>query len=173
VALGRVLLFQLSREHGSIMRHGWVDVLDVLLNMFEAKLLPTSMTVVSGFVHDEFSLVPDDEAAKVDPANDSWFPFWGGAEPVAGATPEQLKLTAVARKAVSSCAVPELFAESAFLQEASLAEHVLPISLHLPLPEILPFSHFVCLSLFGSLHFSPSPWSFCPPTHAPPFLCCC
>ena len=117
------LAFKLCREHGSIMRHGWANIMDVVLNLFNARLLPEEMTTVSGFLQDEWSLLPDEKQEQIR-ANDSWFPaFWGAAaEEKNGGNTEQARATAEAREAVRACSVKEMFAESAFLQEASLNE---------------------------------------------------
>lgn len=116
------LAFKLCREHGSIMRHGWANIMDVVLNLFNARLLPEEMTTVSGFLQDEWSLLPDEKQEQTR-ANDSWFPFWGAAvEEKNDGDTEQARATAEARDVVRACAVQEMFAESAYLQEASLKE---------------------------------------------------
>ena len=40
-------LFSLCRDHGNILREGWNNILDCLINLFSAHLLPDSLAVVS------------------------------------------------------------------------------------------------------------------------------
>ena len=40
-------LFSLCRDHGNILREGWNNILDCLINLFSAHLLPESLAVVS------------------------------------------------------------------------------------------------------------------------------
>lgn len=117
------LTFKLCREHGSIMRHGWANIMDVILNLFHARLLPDTMTTVAGYLQDEWSLLPDEKQEQTR-ANDSWFPFWGAtvSESSGDSETEQSKATSEARLVVEACSIQAMFAESAFLQEASLKE---------------------------------------------------
>jgi brefeldin A-resistance guanine nucleotide exchange factor 1 len=117
------LTFSLCHDHGSIMRHGWANIMDVMMNLFAAKLLPQEMTTVVGFVNDEWSLLPE-EMNDQPKANDSWFGWLGGSsvgEVKPGEELDQRKLT-VAREVVAGCKLQQIISESAFLQEASLTE---------------------------------------------------
>lgn len=40
-------LFSLCRDHGNVLREGWNNILDCIINLFSAHLLPDSLTVVS------------------------------------------------------------------------------------------------------------------------------
>ena len=40
-------MFALSHRHGDILREGWKNILDCLLTLFKAKLLPESLVEVS------------------------------------------------------------------------------------------------------------------------------
>ncbi len=43
-------MFQLVHNHGDILREGWKNCLDCLLQLFKAKLLPKSLTEVEDFI---------------------------------------------------------------------------------------------------------------------------
>lgn len=40
------VLLSLSRQHGSLLREGWKNLLDCLLSLFRARLLPEQMVEV-------------------------------------------------------------------------------------------------------------------------------
>jgi len=40
-------LFSLCRDHGNVLREGWNNILDCIINLFSARLLPDSLAVVS------------------------------------------------------------------------------------------------------------------------------
>ena len=43
-------VFALAHRHGDILREGWRNILDIILPLFRAKLLPTQMVEVEDFV---------------------------------------------------------------------------------------------------------------------------
>lgn len=40
-------LFALAHRHGDILREGWKNIMDCLLQMFKAKMLPKALVEVS------------------------------------------------------------------------------------------------------------------------------
>lgn len=40
-------LFSLCHDHGNVLREGWNNILDCIINLFSAHLLPDSLAVVS------------------------------------------------------------------------------------------------------------------------------
>lgn len=40
------MLFSLCRDHGNILREGWNNILDCIINLFGAHLLPDSLAMV-------------------------------------------------------------------------------------------------------------------------------
>ena len=40
-------LFSLCRDHGNVLREGWNNILDCIINLFSAHLLPDSLSMVS------------------------------------------------------------------------------------------------------------------------------
>lgn len=43
-------LFQLVHNHGDILREGWKNILEVLLQLYKAKMLPKTLTEAEDFV---------------------------------------------------------------------------------------------------------------------------
>lgn len=41
-------VFQLTHRHGDILREGWKNILDCMIQLFRAKLLPKSLIEVHG-----------------------------------------------------------------------------------------------------------------------------
>ena len=41
-------MFSLAHRHGDILREGWKNILDCLLTLFKAKLLPEELVQVRG-----------------------------------------------------------------------------------------------------------------------------
>ena len=41
------MLFLLCRDHGNVLREGWNNILDCIINLFSAHLLPDTLVVVS------------------------------------------------------------------------------------------------------------------------------
>lgn len=43
-------MFSLAYRHGDILREGWKNILECILQLFRAKMLPASMVEVEDFV---------------------------------------------------------------------------------------------------------------------------
>ena len=48
--LAATTLFTLAHRHGDILREGWKNLLDCLLHVFKAKLLPDELLKVSNLL---------------------------------------------------------------------------------------------------------------------------
>lgn len=46
----------LAHRHGNLLREGWKNILDCLLCLYRARLLPESMVTVSDFLNDSGSV---------------------------------------------------------------------------------------------------------------------
>ena len=59
-------VFGLAYRHGDILRDGWKNLLDCLLQLFKAKLLPDVLVEVEDFVdpHGRIRLIKEDSAAN-------------------------------------------------------------------------------------------------------------
>lgn len=117
-------IFSLTHEHGSILRHGWQDVLDIIAQFFTAQLLPPQMVSVFHFITGTASLQQAPEAVDVERESSFLTSFFGFGSPA----PARVRsvaaddVTIAAKASVEACRIPQLLSESAFLQDESLLE---------------------------------------------------
>lgn len=59
-------VFGLAHRHGDILREGWKNILDIMLQLYRAKLLPEILVKVEDFLSPtgSISLVKEDTAAS-------------------------------------------------------------------------------------------------------------
>eukprot|EP00039_Didymoeca_costata_P033630 m.43318 g.43318 ORF g.43318 m.43318 type:complete len:1422 (+) comp9966_c0_seq2:120-4385(+) len=116
-------VFSLAREYGDILRHGWEYILDVVLHMFQDRLLPEDMTTVTGLLKNDYSLLPEIVHTE-EPSESSIMSYFWRSETennkiVSEGTEEQ---NSIALNAVKDCQIKELVATSAYLIDDSLRE---------------------------------------------------
>eukprot|EP00041_Stephanoeca_diplocostata_P037714 m.1438472 g.1438472 ORF g.1438472 m.1438472 type:complete len:1564 (+) comp25091_c1_seq3:265-4956(+) len=117
-------IFSLTHEHGSILRHGWQDVLDIIAQFFTAQLLPPQMMSVFHFITGTASLQQAPEAVDVERESSFLTSFFGFGSPAPARVRSAVAddITNAAKASVDACRIPQLLSESAFLQDESLLE---------------------------------------------------
>lgn len=103
-------MFELVHQHGDILREGWKNIFDCLLQLYKARLLPNSLTEVEDFLNDKgwISIVPEKqpEAKREDVGLlSSMFLYLGGAEnkDQKGPTAEEQEFIRVAQQTINDC----------------------------------------------------------------------
>lgn len=118
-------LFALAHRHGDILREGWKNIMDCMLQLFKAKLLPKSMVEAEDFVEasGRVSLLPE-ELPYIRPET-SLFSWWFvNPEPASyrGQTTEDKEAQKQAHTCIRDCLPELLITESKFLRPDSLNE---------------------------------------------------
>lgn len=121
-------MFELARRHGDYLREGWKNVLQTMLHMYNARLLPESLVTAEDVlaVDGTVSLLPAQKEAVV--RADSIFyaisSFLLSSDDAARreTSSEDLAAREVARQCVGACNLPGLFEDSKFLHIDSLME---------------------------------------------------
>ncbi|KAM9325556.1 Golgi-specific brefeldin A-resistance guanine nucleotide exchange factor 1 [Gastrophryne carolinensis] len=119
-------VFHLAHRHGDILREGWKNIMDSMLQLFRAELLPKAMVEVEDFVdpngkislqHEE---IPANRGESTMLSFVSWF---SGAEPSSLRGPtENQESKKLALECIKLCDPEKLITESKFLQLESLQE---------------------------------------------------
>ncbi|XP_060728414.1 Golgi-specific brefeldin A-resistance guanine nucleotide exchange factor 1 isoform X2 [Tachysurus vachellii] len=122
--------FNLAHRHGDILREGWKNIMDAMLQLFRAELLPKSMVEVEDFVepNGKISLQREEtpsnrgESAVLSFVN--WLTLSGGAEQSGqrGPSTENQEAKQAALLCIRHCDPEKLITESKFLQLESLQE---------------------------------------------------
>ncbi|XP_072165610.1 Golgi-specific brefeldin A-resistance guanine nucleotide exchange factor 1-like [Diadema setosum] len=122
-------VFSLAHRHGDILAEGWKNLLDCMLQLFRAKLLPAEMVEAMDFVDPSgrISLIREEmPAVKSDSSLLGSFYSYFTTETSApkGPTPEDQEAIQQARNCVEDCHPEHLITESKFLRLESLQELV-------------------------------------------------
>ncbi|EGT34732.1 CBN-GBF-1 protein [Caenorhabditis brenneri] len=122
-------LFYLVHENGNILREGWRNLCEVLLQLFRARLLPADLIEVEDYVDEKgwvsIQRVHQKELPK---HNDSgllsWFGLGGGSSDTDRRKPTQEQLSAMklASQVIAECRPAQIVADSKYLTSTSLAE---------------------------------------------------
>ncbi|CAI2349165.1 unnamed protein product [Caenorhabditis sp. 36 PRJEB53466] len=123
-------LFYLVHENGNILREGWRNLFEVLLQLFRARLLPSQMTEVDDYVDAKkwvsIQRVHQKEitTTRSDTGLLSWFGLGGGASEAERRKPSQEQLSAMklASQVIAECRPAQIVADSKYLTSTSLAE---------------------------------------------------
>ncbi|CAG5122355.1 unnamed protein product, partial [Candidula unifasciata] len=122
-------VFGLAHRHGDILREGWKNILDCMLQLHRAKLLPKSMIEVEDFVDatGKISILREESAALTRSETgvlSSFVSYFSLSESssVKGPTLEELEAGKVAAACVRDCQLDQLILDSKFLREDSLQE---------------------------------------------------
>ncbi|VDP15311.1 unnamed protein product [Onchocerca flexuosa] len=123
------VMFQLVHAHGDILREGWKNVLDSILRLFYARLLPTAITEVEDFV-DNKGWVSIQRAAPpklLTNRNDSGLLSWLGLgsnydNKESTPTADQQQLIKIAQEVVAECHPEQLIVDGKYLTSSSLSE---------------------------------------------------
>ncbi|CAL4066490.1 unnamed protein product [Meganyctiphanes norvegica] len=121
-------VFQLVTTHGDILRDGWKNILDLLLQLFRCRLLPTSLVECEDFVDASGKVLLMREIPVVAPRQESNFLsslsyfVLGDGGAARGTSPEDAEYTEAAKACILGCHPEKIITESAFLRCDSLTE---------------------------------------------------
>uniref|UniRef100_A0AAF5PR72 SEC7 domain-containing protein n=1 Tax=Wuchereria bancrofti TaxID=6293 RepID=A0AAF5PR72_WUCBA len=122
-------MFQLVHAHGDILREGWKNVLDSILRLFYARLLPTAITEVEDFVDSKGWV----SIQRVSPPklstnrSDSGLLSWLGLgsnydNKEFTPTVDQQQLIKIAQEVIAECHPEQLIVDGKYLTSSALSE---------------------------------------------------
>ncbi|KAG8181269.1 hypothetical protein JTE90_018788 [Oedothorax gibbosus] len=124
-------MFRLAHHHGDILREGWKNILDCVLLLFKASLLPKDLVEAEDFVNPKgvISLVREDVPAIPRVESGLFSSFYSyivsnSESPQRQPTQEDEAARQTAIDCISECHCEQLFTESKFLRVDSLQELV-------------------------------------------------
>ena len=119
-------LFRLVTQHGDILRDGWKNVIEVILQLFKSSLLPQNLTQSPDLLEGTVSLYrpTNNSQPRVEPSLLSSLYSYialgdGGSR---GTTPEDEECRERAKKCILECHIEKLIRESAFLRHDALSD---------------------------------------------------
>ncbi|RUS73129.1 hypothetical protein EGW08_019109 [Elysia chlorotica] len=121
-------VFGLAHRHGDILREGWKNIMDCMLQLFRAKLLPKTMVEVEDFVDimGKISIIREDPSAYQRSETgvlSSFVSYFSMSESsTKGPSPEEQEASKAASACVKDCQLDQLLVDSKFLREDSLQE---------------------------------------------------
>ncbi|KAK0051833.1 Golgi-specific brefeldin A-resistance guanine nucleotide exchange factor 1 [Biomphalaria pfeifferi] len=124
-------VFGLAHRHGDILREGWKNILDCMLQLFRAKLLPKTMVEVEDFVDTsgKISIIREESTAMTRSDTgvlSSFVSYFTLSESASTKSPsvEDLEASKTAAACIKDCQLDQLIIDSKFLREDSLQELV-------------------------------------------------
>ncbi|XP_075697734.1 Golgi-specific brefeldin A-resistance guanine nucleotide exchange factor 1 isoform X6 [Rhinoderma darwinii] len=122
-------VFHLAHRHGDILREGWKNIMDSMLQLFRAELLPKAMVEVEDFVdpNGKISLqreeIPANRGESTVLSFVSWLTLSGTEQSsLRGPSTENQEAKKMALECIKLCDPEKLITESKFLQLESLQE---------------------------------------------------
>ncbi|MFH4973909.1 hypothetical protein AB6A40_000618 [Gnathostoma spinigerum] len=122
-------MFQLVHTHGDILRDGWKNILDAILHLFRAHLLPVTLTEVEDFVDPKgWVSIQRDLSKKATPnRSDSGLLSWFGLGTVSDARPpkltcDQQQYIKIAKSVIAECHPEQLVIDGKYLTSSALSE---------------------------------------------------
>uniref|UniRef100_A0A8C8RJI7 Golgi-specific brefeldin A-resistance guanine nucleotide exchange factor 1 n=1 Tax=Pelusios castaneus TaxID=367368 RepID=A0A8C8RJI7_9SAUR len=122
-------VFHLAHRHGDILREGWKNIMEAMLQLFRAELLPKAMVEVEDFVdpNGKISLqreeTPSNRGESTVLSFVSWLTLSGTEQSgVRGPSTENQEAKRMALECIKQCDPEKLITESKFLQLESLQE---------------------------------------------------
>ncbi|XP_069394420.1 Golgi-specific brefeldin A-resistance guanine nucleotide exchange factor 1 isoform X3 [Paralichthys olivaceus] len=122
-------VFDLAHRHGNILREGWKNIMDSMLQLFRAELLPKAMVEVEDFLepNGKISLQREETPSNRGESAVLSFVNWltlSGTEPSGhrGPSTENQEAKQAAILCIKQCDPEKLITESKFLQLESLQE---------------------------------------------------
>uniref|UniRef100_M3ZUN6 Golgi brefeldin A resistant guanine nucleotide exchange factor 1 n=1 Tax=Xiphophorus maculatus TaxID=8083 RepID=M3ZUN6_XIPMA len=122
-------VFDLAHKHGNILREGWKNILESMLQLFRAQLLPKAMVEMEDFVEPNGKISLQREEMPSNRGESAVLSFinWltpSGAEQsgLRGPTTENQEAKQAAILCIKQCDPEKLITESKFLQLESLQE---------------------------------------------------
>ncbi|EFO21246.1 Sec7 domain-containing protein [Loa loa] len=122
-------MFQLVHAHGDILREGWKNVLDSILRLFYARLLPAAITEVEDFVDSkgwvsiQRAPPPKLSANRNDSSLLSWLGLgsnYDSRESVP--TADQQQFIKIAQEVIAECHPEQLIVDGKYLTSSALSE---------------------------------------------------
>lgn len=124
-------VFGLAHRHGDILREGWKNILDCLLQLYRAKLVPKSLIEVEDFADamGKISIMKEETTSTSRSETgmlSSLYGFFALSDNanVKGPTPEEQEATKQAHNCTRDCHLEQLIMDSKFLREEALHELV-------------------------------------------------
>ncbi|XP_075072738.1 Golgi-specific brefeldin A-resistance guanine nucleotide exchange factor 1 isoform X8 [Mixophyes fleayi] len=122
-------VFHLAHRHGDILREGWKNIMDSMLQLFRAELLPKAMIEVEDYVdpNGKISLqreeIPANRGESTVLSFVSWLTLSGTEQSsLRGPSTENQEAKKMALECIKLCDPEKLITESKFLQLESLQE---------------------------------------------------
>ncbi|KAK2500287.1 hypothetical protein MC885_017585 [Smutsia gigantea] len=122
-------VFYLAHRHGDILREGWKNIMEALLQLFRAKLLPKAMMEVEDFVDPNGKIclqreeTPSNRGESTVLSFVSWLTLSGTEQSsVRGPSTENQEAKRIALDCIKQCDPEKMITESKFLQLESLQE---------------------------------------------------
>ncbi|KAM3843001.1 Golgi-specific brefeldin A-resistance guanine nucleotide exchange factor 1-like, partial [Diretmus argenteus] len=122
-------VFHLAHRHGDILREGWKNIMDSMLQLFRAELLPKAMVEVEDFVepNGKISLqreeMPSNRGESAVLSFVNWLTLSGAEQSgLRGPSTENQEAKQAAILCIKQCDPEKLITESKFLQLESLQE---------------------------------------------------
>lgn len=124
-------VFGLAHRHGDILREGWKNILDCLLQLYRAKLVPKSLIEVEDFADamGKISIMKEETTSTSRSETgmlSSLYGFFALSDNAnaKGPTPEEQEATKQAHNCTRDCHLEQLIMDSKFLREEALHELV-------------------------------------------------
>lgn len=122
-------VFDLAHQHGNILREGWKNIMESMLQLFRAQLLPKAMVEMEDFVEPNGKISLQREETPSNRGESAVLSFinWltpSGTEPsgLRGPSTENQEAKQAAILCIKQCDPEKLITESKFLQLESLQE---------------------------------------------------
>ncbi|XP_067331808.1 Golgi-specific brefeldin A-resistance guanine nucleotide exchange factor 1 isoform X1 [Channa argus] len=122
-------VFDLAHQHGNILREGWKNIMDSMLQLFRAELLPKAMVEVEDFVEPSGKIslqreeMPSNRGESAVLSFVNWLTLSGAEQSgLRGPSTENQEAKQAAIHCIKLCDPEKLITESKFLQLESLQE---------------------------------------------------
>ncbi|NWH54256.1 GBF1 factor, partial [Fregata magnificens] len=122
-------VFHLAHRHGDILREGWKNIMEAMLQLFRAELLPKAMVEVEDFVDPNGKIylqreeTPSNRGESTVLSFVSWLTLSGTEQSgMRGPSTETQEAKRTALECIKHCDPEKLITESKFLQLESLQE---------------------------------------------------
>ncbi|XP_053163380.1 Golgi-specific brefeldin A-resistance guanine nucleotide exchange factor 1 isoform X7 [Hemicordylus capensis] len=122
-------VFHLAHRHGDILREGWKNIMEAMLQLFRAELLPKTMVEVEDFVDPNGKIflqreeTPSSRGESTMLSFVSWLTLSGTEQSgMRGPSTENQETKRMALECIKQCDPEKLITESKFLQLESLQE---------------------------------------------------
>ncbi|XP_035753155.1 Golgi-specific brefeldin A-resistance guanine nucleotide exchange factor 1 isoform X7 [Egretta garzetta] len=122
-------VFNLAHRHGDILREGWKNIMEAMLQLFRAELLPKAMVEVEDFVDPNGKIylqreeTPSNRGESTVLSFVSWLTLSGTEQSgMRGPSTETQEAKRTALECIKQCDPEKLITESKFLQLESLQE---------------------------------------------------